>query len=85
MSVVRTHFGFGENVEQKEVKCKHCGKTVSVVKGNGNNLFNHDHVTKYEECKAQKKRDTNKHPSASTKQHICKYHIMQRFQKDGKK
>ena len=40
--VVWTHFGFGkDDIEQNEVRCRHCRKTVSTPKGNTTNLFQH--------------------------------------------
>lgn len=50
-----------------EIKCKH-GKNVSVTKGNTTNLFQHNHVTKYEQCTAQKTKMTGKVPPQSSSQ-----------------
>ncbi|XP_051784409.1 E3 SUMO-protein ligase ZBED1-like [Erpetoichthys calabaricus] len=75
VSVIWTHFGFSkDDIEQNEVRCRHCRKTVSTPKGNITNLFQHlkhNHVTEYEQCMAQKKqKETDKRPatSASAKQ-----------------
>ncbi len=63
--VVWTHFGVSEDdKDQKEVKCKRCGKTVSAAKGDATNSFNHlehNHVTEYEEFKAKKERHRQQH------------------------
>lgn len=75
VSVIWTHFGFSkDDIEQNEVRCRHCRKTVSTPKGNTTNLFQHlkhNHVTEYEQCMAQKKqKETDQRPatSASVKQ-----------------
>ncbi len=40
VSLTWTYFGFSEDdTDQKEVKCKHCGKAVSAAKGNTTNLL----------------------------------------------
>lgn len=40
LSVIETCFGFREDdIEQDEIKCKHCRYIVSVAKGTTKNLF----------------------------------------------
>ncbi|GAA6085061.1 zinc finger BED domain-containing protein 1 [Tachysurus ichikawai] len=67
--VIWTHFGFSkDDIKQNEVRCRHCRKTVSTPKGNTTNLFQHlerNHVTEYEQCMAQKKKETDKRPATS--------------------
>lgn len=65
-------------IERKEVKCKHCfgGQTppISLITKN---------TTEHEECVAQKKRDNDKLPSASTKQQA--FTNITRYAKDSKR
>lgn len=74
VSVVWTSFGFNkDDNEQTHIKCNPCRKTVSATKGKTTNLFQHlehNHVTEYEQCMAQKRKETDRRPatSASIKQ-----------------
>lgn len=94
VSVVWTHFGFSkEDIEQNEVKCKHCRETVSTIKGNTSNLFQHlehSHVTEYEQCMAQKKTEAAaaapKRPAKTTQVSITQaFTNATQYQKDSRR